>query len=253
MYFQGEKIKNLLPYLGSLLIICGYLKLSIFYSHFGIKISDYLEITEVLTLFLSDAFKYTALILGIFIFYFVTDSSEEVEKKEQKKNDIIETEKWFPRLIKFLKFSANLLINMLIYLIFTIACYIWKPENIYFFVLVDVMLLFVLIFLYCLLEYRRKYKITFGRSLNSTYNNLILTVFVFLLFVFQSAYIEIKTVVKESPYFVCFEYLKKDYQSEINYFYLGQTKNYLFMYDNLNKEAIVFNRKDVNNFVVRKR
>lgn len=251
MYFQGEKIKTLLPYLGSLLILCGYLKLNVFYSHFGIKISDYLEITEVLTLFLSDAFKYIAIILGVYIFYFIADSSEDVEKKEQKKNDILETEKWFPRLVKFLKFSSNLLFNILVYLLFTAACYYWKPTNIYYFILVDIMLIVILVFTYSLFEYKRKYKIAFGKKLNSTYNNLILTFFIFMLFVFQSAYIEIKTVEEKNPYFVCFEYSKKDYQSDTKYLYLGQTKNYLFMYDKLNNETTVFTRKDLTNFTIK--
>lgn len=251
MYFQSEKIKNILPYFGSLLILCGYIKLSVFYSHFGIKISDYLEISEILTLFLSDAFIYILITFAIFLYVFITDSTEEIEQKEETKEDIIKTEKWLPRLVRFLKFSSKTLFNLALFLLITVIGYFIKPESLYYFILMDCLILILLIFNYVLLEYNRKHKIIFGENLNSTYNNLILTVFIFLLFVFGSVYSEIKTVEKGNIYFVCFKYFEKDYQSQTNYLYLGQTKNYLFMYDNLNDEATIFSRKDIANFNIK--
>ncbi|MDR6562859.1 MULTISPECIES: hypothetical protein [unclassified Arcicella] len=49
-----DKIIKLTPLAGTLLIFCGVLKLIFFYSHFNIRIVDYLEFQEIVTSFLGD-------------------------------------------------------------------------------------------------------------------------------------------------------------------------------------------------------
>jgi len=49
-----NRIIKLTPLVGSLLVFCGVLKLIIFYSHFNVRIIDYLEFQEIITSFLGD-------------------------------------------------------------------------------------------------------------------------------------------------------------------------------------------------------
>ena len=71
MVLEYEKIKKIIPFLGSIIITCGYIKLNIYYRHFNIKISEYLEISEVLTLFLNDVIFYSLIVFIIFFFSFL--------------------------------------------------------------------------------------------------------------------------------------------------------------------------------------
>lgn len=252
MNIDTTKIKFLFPYIGTLLIICGYLKLHLYYSSFNIQISNYVEINEVLTLFLADALKYILLIFIVGLFFFLAESNPEIEKKENRKKDIIETEEWFLRFKKFIQFTSFILIILSIFLIFTIIAYIWNPLALNAFIVADTTIAIMFIFLYILFEFKSRYFRKYGKPFHGTYNNLILLVVMFFINVFQSAYIEMKTMRNENPYSVCFEYLSLDVQSSKTNIFLGQTKNYLLMYDLNNNEAQIFDRKDIKNLIIHK-
>ena len=67
-------IKAFLPFIGAMLIAFGYVKLSLYYNHFDISINNYLEVSEVLTLFLPDIIKYGLIIFMSFLFSFIIES-----------------------------------------------------------------------------------------------------------------------------------------------------------------------------------
>lgn len=63
-----KHIGVIIPVITGFLILCGYLKLHIFYSHFGIEIYNYLKIGEIVLLFLPDILKFLGmLVLNILI------------------------------------------------------------------------------------------------------------------------------------------------------------------------------------------
>ncbi len=252
MILETNKIKNLIPYLGSLLLICGYLKLSIYYNYFNIQISDYLEITEILTLFFYDAIKYSTIVFLAFLFTFLIDTQESIEENENEKNDIIDTNNFFLRLKKFLIFRLNLIGSIVIFLIFTLISYYVNPKKIFYFILITSFLTSILILIYFLFEFKRKYKISYGKELNSTYYNLIIIFILFVTYLIQSSFLDIRKTTEGKNLNISFKYYEKNIESSDQILYVGETKGYLFLFDTKKKSTLVFSRNDINNLEIKK-
>ena len=85
-----EKSTKLLPLLSILTITLGFVYLRSFYSNFGIQIVDYLELSEVLTLFLDKLHIFYISIVSYFIFNIslYISSYERAREREARGNDI---------------------------------------------------------------------------------------------------------------------------------------------------------------------
>ena len=244
-----EKIKHLFPYFGSLIIVCGFIKLKIYYNHFNINISDYLDITEVLILLLYDFIYYGTFITSTFFVFFLLDSKEDVEKNENKKSLLIDTDDFYKRLYMYMKLNFGSTILLIVSLILLIAKYFFDIKN-----SLPILPIFIAyFFLYLLFEYRRKYKIFNGNDLDGTYNNLILILFIFTYNIIQSAYTDIDIAENNNKTIVCFNYRERDIQSEKNIIYIGQTKNYIFMFDKISRETNIYLRSDIKNLTIGKK
>ena len=84
-----EKSSKLLPFLSILIVTLGFVYFRSFYSSFGIQIADFLELSEVLTLFLEELYILCFSIISYIIFNIsLYISSYRRAKEEARINDI---------------------------------------------------------------------------------------------------------------------------------------------------------------------
>ena len=253
MILEPNKLKNVIPYIGSLLILIGFVKMSIYYNHFNININNYVELSEILISFIPDIIKYSSIIFIVFLYSFLLDTEEDNQKSYDTNNEIIEMDKFFPRIGKILKRNITAILLLLLMIAFTIISAIWNEKNYLLFYRFSWMIFIILFFNIMLMEFRRKYKIINGNYFDSTYNNLLIISFLFTAYIIQSTYSEIEEVENHNGPIVCFHSSKKLIQSEENLIYIGQTKNYFFMYNLKDKETYVYTRNEISNLVIRKK
>ncbi len=253
MEFSFDKIKFLFPYIGSIIIFCGFTKLNIYYDHFNINISDYLEITEVLTLVIADIIKGIMVIFAIKLFDFLTETDKEAEAKQVRYNNFFLIKSFRKRVWNYISTRQTFTILILFIFIFSIISYCFKKETFSTFVIMFLYAFTMYVSIFLLLEYKRKYKEVTDKEFDGTYSNLVTLFIVFFLFTIQTTYNDIEKTKTRNPVMICFKYLEEDVQSNQNLLYVGQTKNYIFIYDKITKETKVYSRSDVKMLAIEKR
>lgn len=249
MILDKKITKSIIPLIGTIIIICGYLKLSIYYKHFNIRINEYLDFTEILTLFLPDALYYGGLMFGVFMFNFLFKTKSEMKNFENTHLSIDDNSSVFDRIKKYYSIMKEFfwLIGFLI--LFELITFIWFKqkftETIGFALNLSAGFFFVLL----LFEIRHKYIKVYEKDINATYYNLFLIVFLFGFIVVGSVKSEIK-MTETNPDFISFTYGGNRIESNKKLIYIGQTKNYLFLFDAKNKKAEIFERNKLSNYKI---
>ncbi len=160
MTIDNKVLKTVIPFIGSALILCGFIKISLFYNHFNIKIVYYLEFSEILTLFLPDILKYGLMMLVAIFFSFLFDSREQSIKVKNLQEKIYYSKKFGKRLLSHYKLFSDLYIISLLIILKDVIFFIWFRDK-------------------------------FLSSFNTTYFIYVFAVFGFLLFEFKYRYIDI--------------------------------------------------------------
>lgn len=253
MEFNFDKIKFLFPYIGSIIIFCGFTKLNIYYDHFNINISDYLEITEVLILVIGDILKAVMMIFAVKLFDFLTETEEEAEARRVRHNTFFLIKPFRKRAWNYICTRKALAFLVLILFIFLIISYYFNRKVFSTVVIMFFYSLTTYVAMFLLLEYKRKYKEVTDKEFDGTYSNLIALFIVFFLFTIQTTYSDIEKTKNRNPVMICFKYLEENIQSNQNLLYVGQTKNYIFIYDKITKETKVYSRSDIKMLAIEKR
>jgi hypothetical protein len=253
MVFDGKILKGLIPYFGGFLIVCGYLKLNFFYSHFNIQILNYLELSEIITLFLNIAIKNTILILLCVLFIFIFESSKVSEKINQSHEDIQNTDNFLLRFKKILKSRFTLIIILIFFSLLALICYSLNFYDLFSYLLIsNCCIIGLLIVAWFLFEFDRKYKLCYDVYFDRTYFNLVTVFSLFVCFSIESAFFEIKDVESGNKAIVSFKYSDKIITSNNQTLYIGETKEYLFLYDKKMKTTSVFPKGEISDFTIRK-
>ena len=246
MIFEKKIVQPLLPFIGTFLIFFGYIKLSLFYNHFDIRINNYLELTEILTLFLNDIIFFLISIIGVILFSFFTTPKSELERENDIKEKLIESSSfWERRKQNYYLFKELHWISLLLIILYIIG-YIWFRDRFWDFLATTSPLIAFTIFFSLLMEFRYKYKNIYGKELNSTINNLIIILLVFSVHTYGSIKSDIKRIESKPRTEISFKYLGKEVKSSEQIRFLGQTKNYMFLYNKSLKETEVFERNKVD-------
>lgn len=242
-----DDFKYYFPFIGTLFVIFGAVKLIIYYSLFGVKITSYFEFGEILTLFLED----TLFNSFILLLYLTTDL---LLRTTDDKLLIIENftkalnEKSFKRRfllyinseIKIQHFLRVSLIFIILYFLSifnlselkTILIFWWS--------------LFVLRII--LIEFRIKY----NNYVQVLHTNIITVAFIFLGISVFSAYSEFNSIMYEKKYLVTQLKLTDTTLSTNHlYFYIGQTKSYIFFYDKKDKSCDVIPMAEVKKLTIK--
>lgn len=252
MIFENNTLKNFIPFIGTLLIVVGYLKISLYYKHFNIEIINYLEFSEILTIFLPDILKYSFFIfLGIGA-NFLMESKTETEKYQNIKNEITNSTKLKDRLKNHYKLNKELFWLSILILFIHIMNFIWFRERFWGVLMETFIIPSLLLFNILLLEFRNKYKSLYNNYFDPTINNIILIIFMFFLFTLSSVNSEIKKTEKKQELKIGFTYLSQNFSTNKSLKYIGQTRNFLFLYDLERKESRVFEISELRNYKITK-
>jgi hypothetical protein len=252
MIFENKTLKNFIPFIGTLLIVVGYLKISLFYKHFNIEIINYLEFSEILTIFLPDILKYCLFIfLGIGA-NFLLESKSETEKYHNIKVELTNSIKLKDRFKNHYNLNKELVwLSILILFIYLIS-FIWLREKFWDTLMGTFIIPSLLLFNILLLEFRNKYKILYNKYFDPTINNIILLIFLFGLLTVSSVHSEIKETESKQELKITFSYLNETLNTSKSLKYVGQTRNFLFLYDLKKKESRIFEISELRNYKITK-
>lgn len=242
-----NKIKHFLPYFGSLLILLGYLKMSLFYSHFNINISEYVDFTEMITAFIPDLVSFCLIFFIIIIFDFIVKSKAEMYLDNEKDSKILNNESLFHRMREFFKQNIQIFIILIVIILLNVFVKVDFKKNAYYLFL-GAILLFKFIFL----EYNRKHKLIYNSYLSGSFQNIITLLFINVLFVYYSNIYEIQMTEKSNNTAICFNVSEKLIQSNENLIFVGQTNRFLFMHDKKVNETFIYQRDELKNMSIRK-
>jgi hypothetical protein len=253
MYFDSDTIKKSLPYVTGFMIFCGFVKLKLYYAAFHIDIQEYLELTEILSSFVSDIILYSVMILFGYFFSFLLTTKERTNQQVDIADDILKTDGFFKRLGKHIK---NL--KQIIFIIFALglinltALFVRGETHLYgTFSLYSLFVIFVFVILRE--EYRRKYISHFNMDINHSFFNILLTAVLFMSFTIKYSFSDIDATKNQKKYIGTIIQTKDNQRiisDSVNY-YVGMTRNYLFIYNQLKDETIVLNRSDVKDITLK--
>jgi hypothetical protein len=236
-----EKLKLLLPYAGPVLIFLGILKLQLYYSAFDVSIILFLDFSEILTAFLGDvlvlAFYCAMMLVGTF---FTTPKFET--SKTGFVNNFFAESSFKRRLSAFIKwafFPWIFLLNAPFLLSIAILFFTKADISIALWVLfwnnVSISIVF---FVY---EFRYRYRLRTGKDIDTWFANLTLIFLIILSVLFQRVQSDVR-LVKEQKKFanVTFTVGQRLIKSDSSAYYIGNTRNYLFFYDQSKATTTVY-------------
>jgi hypothetical protein len=253
-----EKIKDVIIIGGPLLIGLSALKQVVYYRHFGLNISEYLEISELLVGFFDDIFTFILCsIIGGFI-EFVRTSRNELDEMQSLENEINIAKNFFVRLYKHFKlysfgFWSIVFLGLLDLLILVLHDeHSHQVLQLFFFTLVLMILTFVWT------EAKLKLRKVFEIKVASKIDAVIKLTSTFLICFIFFTHLEIEAVQISKKYIdteVYFTINNKEfkYKSDSTFYYIGKTKDFVFFYDELKEHTEIIPFNYVNRLIIKRK
>lgn len=147
----GLTLTQFIPYIGSILIFLGVLRLTYFYNSFGVSIINYLEFSEILSSFLGAIIFSIVLFLFLSIQNFLIKNKEESERLNSIAITLHEQNNFFMRIPLYFKMSKKFLFDGIITLIvfFGYNLFSGKKEYLTFGWAGVIYVIVFILFLYC--------------------------------------------------------------------------------------------------------
>lgn len=250
MLFSKDYLKQFYTILGPFLIILGYFKLHFYYINYNIRIADYLEFTEILTLILDDiGIVFLALVVAFlsrfFIYSYLDNSrSDKLSEKFKKKTNFLK------RIIIQIKLNIYLVIFTILTTIVMFICRFWFFEVYAKFWLFFLIGPAFILYIFALHEFSYLYHKKYGEGPDNNITNTIGIFFLTAGMVLIQVPSNIKKTNGPSSREICFEYENTTIKTDEKLKYLGKSKNYIFLYDSANLRAKVFERSLVRFYTV---
>ena len=249
----NEDLKYLIPYSGTVLIIFGAIKLITFFSFFGVNITPYLDFTEILTLFLNNiiAFGSVFLILN-FILFLISPKSIDEESAINIENST--SEKKIYKRLKYYNGTGPidmLTITIGLILIGIILLFINKSK-IWDIITIGGALWIGFLIKVLVLEVRRQYIIKYEKYPKAIYLQMFLIFVVLLAMTLRTAYKEYDNI-KNKKINTGTEITLSNVKitSTKQYYYILNTRNYVFFYDEKNKSCDIFPMAEVKKITLK--
>lgn len=232
----------------------GALRQIIYYGQFDFAIVPYLELTESLTLFLNDLSFFAGIIIFQNLFMFLFQPKREAESIGQGLNQSLYEKNFFKRLLAYSTNGVNLIFLFIIWLI-GFPFWIWlsdKPWTQYFSFLI--ILLIVLLFLTFIYELRRQWFVKYESYPKFIYTDLLKLSLLLLIYTVIKAYEEHDNVVSKKKYIGTSIQMEMDtLESDSNFYYIGQTRNFIFFHDQKDKSMTVIPIADIKKIKIKKK
>ena len=254
--FEEDLVKYV-SILSGFLIFIGIVKMDAYYGAFNIRITNFLEFSEIITSFLGDI----SLSLGLVTVLIVTSTLFNSDSNAYKNNEFYdrfnkETNR-VKRFVAFVKYGKSLLLLYLSYNLIHICIDLIRRGYIDYTAIIEFDIAFAVLFLAIFfnaeldLKYLNrnysKYKLDIYKSL----------IFLFVLYFFIGLFttLEVSTVRNDNKYEGTEIHLNDSSTilSDKNQYYIGKTNSYIFMYNERSKKAIVYPMSEVRKIVLVKK
>lgn len=234
-----DKIKSNISIISLVLISFGYIRIYYFYRYFNLYIVNYLDLSEIILLSLKYfLIGFTLLIIAGSIFLTLQNSFKDaiLKRKKRKKKIYRQKNNIFCRLFKRLKLDWH---QLLISLIIILANIFFNRQVFYSCYCVEGWLSISMIYVFFFIGNIGLDEVIY--SYNSFYNPIkklyqlkyivlfYFSIFLFLKWFTQSRAFMITNTPKTNFYL---EYENKVFETDNFTSYLGETRNYIFIYDN---------------------
>jgi hypothetical protein len=239
---KSFKLRKLLPYAGPFLIFLGVLRLIIYYNAFGVKIVNFLDLTEIITSFL-DIVVSTIMMLGAQVILTLFSETKEFSEYKDK---IVEYAKKEPSFFKrLLLYFKAILWQVIVVFAFAVAGdWLWtfmdsdhEPTYI---VSISFFIIFSL-FVVLVYEIERRHAEAKSSARRRQFIFLTIMFLAFTVAVVLQGWTESRTLKRKNGYAEVV--IELDQATTIycnkNYYYIGKTNNYVFLYSEASRSTDV--------------
>jgi hypothetical protein len=236
-----DRLKTIVPYAGPFLIFLGVLKLTIYYRAFNVQIMSFLDLSEVLTAFLDDLLLLTLAIGSVILFDLATTTKSELDSSRVLHDTFSFEPNFFKRLRIYLKRMAGFLVPINLVLILAVILQLFRPNPDFYYLIwtlltPDILALCMLL----LLEYKRRHYVLYKKPLDPSSYNLTLFLVVILVMLIFKAESDIHSVKVGKKYLnSSFVLDSLTINSDSLHYYIGNTKDYLFFFDEQKNQSVV--------------
>lgn len=113
---KNYHIMEFLPIIGSFLIFLGMIRLTYYYSSFGINIINFLNLTEIITSFFDVIIKFAFQFVFATIFALIVYTKKELEERNSTYHEILKESSFVRRLFRYL-IHFRIILNIVFYVI----------------------------------------------------------------------------------------------------------------------------------------
>lgn len=240
-----KKNGKYVPYLGSFLILLGAIKQILYYSFFNFPITEYISISELVTLFFNDILGILFVFFILIVLYVFFSKSNRFERfKRFVLEDDFKT--------KFDKLNPVKSIFSLIFLsvLFVIYCYL-------FFTSINEGIITLLIsYVITGIAFQIFHVLWKNYGVNMFENDMLILMFAFLslLFTIRSAYFDYKMVRYKGRYLgTSIRTMEKVVTSNTNCLFIGKTQRYVYFYNVKDSSVLVIPIEEVKEIDVKRK
>ncbi len=251
-----SKFKNLI-FIGSpILIWMGAIKQILFYRSFNFNIVQFIDLAEILILFLNDIFYLISMLIFGIVFELFRISRYEIEGIKEIRTNINQSDKFGKRILDYLSlYSYGILIVITLGLMDLIIFLILDTVNLNLhtlFVTLGTLNLFVILW--------EEVKFKFNRLFSAQISPLIKNMMFFIIMISPVFYLTINNKVnsiRNDKLYYGTEIHYKDLDDNIKFisdstsYYIGKTKSYVFIFQELDNSTKVIPIKDINEIIIR--
>lgn len=221
-----------MPIVSVIILLSSIIKNSLYYSNFGINISEYIELSEFPLLFINDLPFYLVFLFSLLFYLPLIYLRIYVRNKFGAEFFTFSKTKKFTELV----IPASILVIILVlFFKFSIETKIVTIQT-----NIITVLSLTLLYIDRSIEFSKKYILWSSLT-------------IMILFSGMNAFSEIDIIEKgKNKKCVSFIINNKKFETNNKFSYLGKTKNYIFIYDLLKKRTLVFDFNKIENFIVKK-
>lgn len=241
MDLEAGKLKTLFPFAGPILVFLGVVRLHLYYRAFNVHIVNFLDFSEIVTAFLEDLIFLVGGALIVFLLDFLATTEREIESKGKFSKAFLEESSAPKRAMMSIKrmipFMGPVDLGLLVLLIVALV----KRQDLTHLLWSVFWFHLSFVLVHTLFEVRRKYVQFYGKQLDSTYSNLLLFSLLSVSILIQQVQSDIMSVREGKRYAgVSFSIDGAKIASDSLHYYIGNTRNYLFFYDQSSHKSTVY-------------
>ncbi len=239
-----ESIIKLFSFIYVLLITCGLTYNYFFYKGFGINITEFIDISEVLIQFiplLADVLVIMLLFLLVInfltkslLFEETSDISKTIERKKMRKTWVI-------------LFFCSIGLAIIFYLL---CLFVYSSYRLFYMWLLISIVFFVPIILEMVFNFFNK---EMNINLPTIFRDVAYTFIIFISITIWASYSKVEKMRRNGNYKKFELVFKADnarFISDSTKLYLGRTKSYLFIHDSKERKSHVINVSDIKEFII---